>query len=420
MFTEKVFIKKAFSFITQSKKDMSHNLRLPACLMLLYFFVLVSCKKETTTNENGEGNFVSATSAGTFPKISLQALATLKGFSDYVPFIKYDVEFFKFIYKTTYKGNPVEASGLLGIPKNVPKAPSLLSAQHGTMFNQSDAPSNFPKTFSGFEIGAAAGFVTLIPDFIGYGVSQNIPHPYYIQDYSAQAVVDMIKAAKIFLTNEKIPISNRTFLLGYSEGGYVTMAAQKEIETNKQYNLSLTAVGAGAGGYDISGMLKGIASSPTYAAPSFLALFIKSYDSTYSWNSPYSDFFQEPYASRIPSLLDGTKSRPEIDSALTTSTAALFNPVFHANLSNAKEEIALKQAIAKNSLLNWAPKTPTRLFHGTSDEVVYYETSVTTYNNLKAAGAANIELISIPGGTHETTVKPMILGVLPWFQSLDQ
>ncbi|MEJ7681071.1 MAG: lipase family protein [Segetibacter sp.] len=288
------------------------------------------------------------------------------------------------------------------------------------MFNQSDAPSNFPKTFSGFEIGAAAGFVTLIPDFIGYGVSQNIPHPYYIENYSAQAVVDMIKAAKQFLTNQKIPISNRTFLLGYSEGGYVTMAAQKEIETNKQNKLSLTAVGAGAGGYDISGMLKGIASSTTYAAPSFLALFVKGYNSTYSWNRPYSDFFQEPYASRIPSLLDGTKSRSQIDSALTTSTAALFNPVFRANLSNPKEEIILKHAIASNSLLNWAPKTPTRLFYGTSDEAVFYETSVTTYNNLKAAGSTNLELISIPGGTHQTSLKPMILNVLPWFKSLDQ
>lgn len=112
---------------------MSHTVKLSACLILLYIFVSTGCKKETTANQNGTENFVSATSVETFPKITMQALATLKGFSDYVAFINYDVEFFKFIYKTTYKGNSVEASGLLGIPKNAPKPPSLLCAQHETM-----------------------------------------------------------------------------------------------------------------------------------------------------------------------------------------------------------------------------------------------------------------------------------------------
>lgn len=397
---------------------MLNKTKLPAFVFLL-FILATSCKKETVTNEDNNGNFVSSTSIVTLPKLALQALALQKGFGNYVQFISYDVQFYKFIYKTTFKGNTIQASGLLAIPQGLPDTPSLLSAQHGTMFNQADAPSNFPNSFSGFEIGAAAGFITLIPDFIGYGISKDIPHPYYIQNASAASVVDMIKAVKIFLGQQKMAVSNRLFLLGYSEGGYVTMAAQKEIETNAANKLTITAAAEGAGGYDISGMLTGIATTTTYAAPSFLTLFVKGYDSTYNWNRPYSDFFQEPYASKIPSLLDGSKSRSDIDPQLTTSPAALFNPAFLANLVNPTGETTLKQAIASNSLLNWAPKTPTRLFHGTADEAVFYQTSVSTYNNLKAAGATDLQLITVPGGTHETTVNPMMINVLPWFKSLD-
>jgi pimeloyl-ACP methyl ester carboxylesterase len=288
------------------------------------------------------------------------------------------------------------------------------------MFKFSDAPSNFPNTFSGFELAAAAGFATVIPDFIGFGVSQNITHPYYDQQYSALAVVDMIKAAKYYLAKENIAVSNRLFLVGYSEGGYVTMAAQKEIETNASHHLTLTAAAEGAGGYDLTGMLSGIAATTTYPAPSFLASLIRAYDSTYGWNRPFSDFFRQPYADKIPTLLNGSKSGGEIDSELPSSLTTLFNPVFYANLQNPAGETALKQKLEANSFLNWVPKSPTRLYHGTADKIVFYQTTVATFNRFKAAGATNVELIPIQNGTHDTSVEPMILNALPWIQSLDK
>jgi hypothetical protein len=102
----------------------------------------------------------------------------------------------------------------------------------------------------------------------------------------------MLKAAKYYLKKQDISISSRLFLTGYSEGGYVTMAAQKEIETKPVHHLTVTAAAEGAGGYDLNVMLSGIATSQTCAAPSFLTLLIKAYNSTYNWNRPFSDFFR--------------------------------------------------------------------------------------------------------------------------------
>lgn len=391
-----------------------------------YFFVFVivvtGCKKEADVVDPTPvvDLFVSATSSGTFTKTQIHAIATATGFGSYLPLLKYDVEFFKIVYNTTYKGNKIQASGLLCIPKNMPVAPSLLSGQHGTMFKFSDAPSNFPGSFTGFELFAAGGFVTLIPDFIGYGISQNIPHPYYDQLHSGKAVVDMIKAVKQYLAKQNTAISNRLFLFGYSEGGYVTMATQKEIETHPANNLTVTAAAAGAGGYDLVSMLSAVTVTPTYTKPSYFALLVRGYDSTYNWRRPYTDFFQQPYASRIPGLLDGTKDGDQVDAQLTTSPTALFNPVFYNNLQIPTAETVLKQQLVANSFLDWAPKSPTRLYHGTADEAVYYQTSLTTFNKFKAAGATSVELFTIQNGTHDFSLKPMIDDALPWIMSLDK
>jgi pimeloyl-ACP methyl ester carboxylesterase len=388
---------------------------------LLLIFVLAGCKKDNGTEvPAGSDIFVSATAAGSFNKEAIKLIATSNGYGSYSSQVKYDVDFLKIVYKTTYNGKTIEASGLLCIPKNMPVAASLLSAQHGTILTQAEAPSNFPTTFTGFELFASTGFITVIPDFIGYGVSKNIKHPYYDQKLSGTTVVDMLKAVKYYLKKESIATSNRLFLIGYSEGGYVTMAAQKEIETHPEHDLNITAAAAGAGGYDLQTMFNTIVNSSTYSEPGYLAFILQSYNTTYNWNRPYTDFFAEPYASRIPTLLDGTKSLGLINAGLTTSITALLNPAFLANLKSTTGEPVLKQALATNSFLNWVPKSRTRLYHGTADVTVFYNTTETTYNRFRAAGATNVDLITIPNGNHQTSIDPMLSNAFEWFLMLDK
>lgn len=399
---------------------MQNTLR-TAGFFLLTIVLFTSCRKEWH-DEVLAGNklFVSATPVGLVTKTQLQIAAAEAGFGVFAPLAKYDVFFYKIIYKTSFKGRLIQASGLLGIPIGTPAPPSLLSAQHGTIFRYADAPSNFPLSFSGFELFASAGFVTTIPDFIGYGISQGTTHPYYDQESSGLTVTDMVKAVKYFLQTQNKAITDRLFLVGYSEGGYVTMAAQKEIETTPSHQLKVTAAAEGAGGYDLNTIVNILADTNYYAAPSQLALLIKGYNDTYNWNRPYTDFFQQPYASQIPSLLNGTKSRTEIDAVLPKVPANLFTPAFYTGLNDPGRELTLKLFLAGNSFLTWAPRSPTRLYHGTADESVYFQSSVTTFARFKALGAPNVVFYPFPGGTHATTIIPMMADAFPWFQSLDK
>lgn len=403
---------------------MRNLIFLRSLYLLLALCMLWSCdldRDDDVPEPDRTDHFVSATVIGNFSKEVLQALALASPeHRDFAPVVQYDVTIYRILYTTLYKGEEIEASGLLVVPKNTPAVPGLVSAQHGTMFKESDAPSNFPATFSGFELIGTAGYVTVVPDFIGYGASSDIFHPYYDEEHSAQTVVDMLKAAKYFMQEEQIATNDNLFLVGYSEGGYVTLAAQKEIEANPEHGLSLTAVAAGAGGYDLTGMLNEITAAPTYADPAFLPFILQSYNSTYDWNRPLTDFFQEPYASKIPSLFDGTKIREEINSELPNAPDSLFTPAFYAALQDPAEETTLKEALAENSLLDWMPKTPIRLYHGTEDEAVFYSTSESAFEAFTAAGATNVELVPIQGGMHRTSITPMMLDVLTWFNSLNQ
>lgn len=392
-------------------------------LAFLFVGFIAGCNKpadDPTPPEEEPVNLVSATASGSLSTNTFRALVNFSGYTSFLPYIKYDVDFFKIVYTTPFKGKSIQASGLLCVPKNTPATPSLVSAQHGTMFLDADAPSNFPATTTGFELLASAGFVTLIPDYIGYGVSKDTIHPYHDKTHSASAVVDMIKASKTFLENRNQPITNRLFLLGYSEGGYATMAAQQELETNPITGLKLTASAAGAGGYDLQNLLTGIAATPRYNHPSFIAFIIHAYNAMYNFNRPYSHYFKEPYASKFPGLLDGTKDMLQVDAALSTSPSAWLSTTFYASITQPAGEPAFKQALTNNSFLNWKPLSPTRLYHGTADEIVKFSASQLTYDRFIAAGATNVSLHPIANGTHETSVEPMMLGVLDWFMGLDK
>lgn len=359
--------------------------------------------------------YVSSTENATLSAAALKTLALFAGQSDVAPLIKYNVKSYKIIYETTYKGNKINASGLILVPDGVADAAPIISIQHGTAFLKSDAPTISGS--EGMELFAAAGYITLLPDYIGYGASSSIFHPYYDKEYSAGAVIDLIKAGKEFLNTQHVPFSDKLFLAGYSEGGYVTLAAAHEIETNSTHDLTLTAVAAGAGGYDLNDMLGGIATESYYDYPSYIAFVMMAYNNTYSWNKPLSYFFAAPYATALTQYMDGTHDGDEINAKLTTDMPTLFESGFYARLKQPGEETDLKQAIAKNDVSGWNTAVPIRLYHGTKDEIIPVTNSEITLQHFQNAGSTTVTLTEIPNGTHGTSLEPMIEDVIPWLLS---
>ncbi|MGK9369128.1 lipase family protein [Melioribacter sp. Ez-97] len=330
--------------------------------------------------------------------------------------IIYGVEVYKLIYNTVGYDNKIElASGVVFIPLGVNNL-STISVQHGTQANRNRVGSVNPLfAFEGL-IAAALGYYACEPDYLGLGFS-GIVHPYHHYQTSANTVIDFLRAAREFAKIRNVQLDDKLFLAGYSEGGYVTMAAQREIELHYKNEFNLTASAPMAGAYDLELTAGKILENDRYPQPAFLAYLIYAYSKIYKWND-LNYFFNEPYASAIPGLFDGSKNTGKINESLPTDLNALLTPEFLASIRN-KTEKRLLPKLKENSLINWTPSTPTRLYHGGKDDFVPVENSYMAYDYFSMRGA-NVDLIIIPNGTHYTSAIPAIIDLIPWFDSFSQ
>lgn len=376
------------------------------------------CSDEVLPKEPVTKNrFISADGIKTHSVNELKSAANLAGQSLIVNLVKHGVTTYRINYQTTHNGAPIKASGLLYVPQNLTSPAPLISLHHGTTFVKDNAPSMSKNTFTGMEFFGAAGYIAAMPDYIGYGTSAGIFHPYYDREHSAIAVIDMLKSVREFVRTKSIKTNDQLFLAGYSEGGYVTFAAAKEIE-EQLTELQLKGLAAGAGGYDLMHMLQGVTESNYYSYPAYLAFVVMSYNYTYQWNKPLNYFFQDRYADALSRYMNGDHGGWQINNHLTTDTRLLLNPKFFARLKDPDGEPEFKAALQSNSLAGWNTATPIRMFHGTRDEIIPYENSEQTLMKFKGAGAKDVELMLITGGTHGNSLIPMLQQVVPWFEQL--
>ncbi len=394
----------------------------PLFLLFLTITILFSaCSQEEVPPEDNEPVFLSDYVELTeIPTNTIKLFASFLGLGELTNQIRYDITLYKISYWSTYQGEPILASGLLAVPNGVNETFPLLSAHHGTIFSEEDAPSNFqlPNHVSGFEFLASLGYITLIPDYIGYGESQEVLHPYYDFQATATAITDFIQAGKEFLPEISVEENGQLFLLGYSEGGYATVATQKAIEENPGLNLKVTAAAAGAGGYDIENMVTQISKQETYPFPAYLALVVSGYNTTNQWNRPLTDFFNEPYANRLSTAFDGSNNGITINQQLNDTIQVLFAPDFLDGLNN-KTETIFFDALQANNVHNWKPDSPLRLYHEQDDEIIPISDSENTFAQMKDNGATQVEYFPYDeADSHSAGFQPMLEHVIPWFESL--
>ncbi len=340
--------------------------------------------------------------------------------------VAFGIKSYKIVYTTTAEdGSDINASGVVSIPiptkafltslAKVGKtySMSIISDQHGTIFEDKDAPSN---TVGGlapfmtaikkrepsptpipFLMSAVGGFITVQPDYIGYGESKG-SRPFLLEKSSAAATVDLIKSVVKFASDSELPFNGQIFLSGYSEGGYVTLAAAKEIEANHPH-INLMGIAPMAGPYDLNATGMGVISQDTMERPDFIGGIINSYATAYDFN--LTDILNEPYATVLPTLYDGETSSEDIIIELDKNITEFFVPAYRYDFLTNPDN-ALKQAFIENTPLNWAPKTKIKLLHCTNDEVISSQLSQIAFAKLTANGGASVELDlidEIPDGT---------------------
>jgi len=135
-----------------------------------------------------------------------------------------------------------------------------------------------------------------------------------------------------------------------------------------------------------------------------------------------TDVFNEPYASKIPSLVNGTKTNNQINDELTYNIAELVNGDLLTHIDTDTKFKYIVDAFVDNSLTDWKPTIPMYMFHGDADVTVPYENSVITYNKLISNGASTsvVTLTKLPGADHTGGVFPYIELFIPKMLDLKQ
>lgn len=316
-------------------------------------------------------------------------------------------------------GAPTRASALVVIPKDLSKRLPLVSYQHGTSSRREDVPSRMNGEANLGIVMAAAGYLTVLPDYLGLGDSPGF-HPYHHAKSEATAVVDALRATRALFVAQSVPWNGQLFLTGYSHGGHSTLAAQKELELFHTDEFTLTASAPCAGAYDLSGTtFADFLSSRVPPNPYYYGMFLSAFVQIYGLAPQLADLLQPPYNQTLPPLLDSQHSGSEINAAMPAHPKDVLKPEILAALATDANH-PLHAAMRDNDLhTGWVPKTKTRLYHCAGDQDVLVANSKVAESTFKAAGATSVEFIDpFPLADHGFCALFALLGTKNWFDSL--
>jgi len=343
---------------------------------------------------------------------SLPDIASLK------PLIKSDIKVFKIVYKTTVNGNQIDASGLIIVPVTTGNYP-VLSFQNGTNTLNASSPSESPLDYNYqlVELVASMGYVVVFADYPGFGESAQIPHPYLIKEPTVRSLVDLLYTAKEMVSQEfpGISLNDDYYLLGYSQGGWATLALHKALELDYSSDFNLKGSTCGAGPYNIEQLLESMIDKPTYPMPVYLAYIVNAYSAYNQFTNPVGDIFNEPYASRLSTLFTGNLTSAQINSQLTTSISGLITPDFLSGFNTSAKFSSVINALNNNSIEAWHTNKSLLLIHGGNDTSVDPISTESMYSSMIQSGTSPdlCKKVIVPGVDHGDGLIPcMIQGIM--------
>ena len=341
--------------------------------------------------------------------------------------LDYDVKMYKLTYNTVDTDSlPTIATGAFFIPTNTTCTDFPFAVyNHGTTLRKNDVPSNNnPEAIIG-KVFSAGGYFVCMPDYIGMGDSPGF-HPYVHAKSEATASVDMVRAAREYLSTTNFVDNNELFLTGYSQGGHACMATTKFInDENLQSEFNIVASAPCSGPYDLSGIMADtiIAPSP-YSNPGYIVYLLASYQLAYGniFNS-WSDVLYPPYDTIVPPFFSGNNTTLDmglLNSLIPNQMSLLIRDTCLNNFINdsINKNHPWWRALIDNDNYDWLPLKPLRMYYCTADEQVAYTNALNAENSMINNGALDVQAINMGNNDHGGCILPALSSAFNWFQNL--
>jgi acetyl esterase/lipase len=200
------------------------------------------------------------------------------------------VKGYRVLYRTTnFDGRPVAATGALIFPADSSGSarPVVAWAHPTTGVVPGCAPTllpNFSQVIMGIEEITNRGWVIAATDYIGLGTKD--PHPYLIGIAEANAVIDIVRAARQL---KDIQAGERFAVWGHSQGGHAALYTGLHAKTYAP-ELDLVGVAAAAPATELAKLFK--ADEGTSSGRGLTAMTVFAWSRLFGW--PLSDLVEGP------------------------------------------------------------------------------------------------------------------------------
>ncbi|CAH0241994.1 hypothetical protein SRABI118_02740 [Massilia sp. Bi118] len=347
------------------------------------------------------------------------------------------------VYRVHYNtiggaGEPTDASAAIFVPTGSGSScgnsrPVLLYA-HGTSLQKSydmaDIANNTEARLAA-AVFAAQGFIVVAPNYAGYGGSSLGYHPYLDRVQEGADMIDALRAARSSFTAIGVRDSGKLLVTGYSQGGYVALAAQRAMQDLNNAEFTLTAAAGMSGPYALSRFGDELfGGAPRDGATVIVPTIINAaqHASAAIYGKP-ADVYEAQYAATITDLVPGSLGSSELVSLGRLPATALFaadsmpqtpgytqyfgagnlirsdyRAAYLADLAahpceqsagaplNCAPAHSLRKWLLRNDLRSYLPMAPTLLCGGHDDPTVPYFNTTAAAAYFRARGAAVTEL----------------------------
>lgn len=300
-------------------------------------------------------------------------------------------------------GNPITLSGKVILPADgIIKRYILVS--HYTICSDREAPSN---NFSLEGLLVQLGYALIIPDYLGYGVTAEQVHPYLMMDVTAHNVIDMYLAVVPYLKAlGYTPEHNDIYLMGYSQGGAVTMAVQHLIE-HHGIDIDIHRVFVGGGPYDVKYTYDMFVETDIASYPCAVPLMLQGMVVGEKLDLDMSKMMVKRIYENLDEWINSKRyTTGQINDFIGSNvTSDLLTEIGRDRTSKAVSE--LYKSMTNNSILtySWTPQAPVFMMHSMNDEVVPFENAMRAKSKWKDA---NIQYHFGYFGGHQLTCVQFI------------
>ena len=290
------------------------------------------------------------------------------------------------------QGDSLWVSGRMYLPRTR-RVRGVVLAPHFTICADREAPSRSV----GLEVVfALEGYVVVVPDYVGYGVSAHLTHPYLHWHSAATTAVDMLSAVPDLLShygyevnsvgemvgtqpdilqqagtpahpdNGRIPL----WIVGYSQGAAAALGAVRLLEERENSPWHIAGLYAGGGPYDVAGTYEACVAADYTGIPCAIPMLVMGTSEAYMLGLRKEDFFKEPLLSHYEEWIEEKRyTMNEIKARM--GSCRLSDAMTHEGMDKTCSETArFYQALQQSSIVGYAPACPAVFFHSTDDDMV--------------------------------------------------